>query len=68
MALTIARGIGLLAGDLILTRDEIEALMAGLLAVSGAPTGRTRLTDWLREYAETVGAVYASELQRHYRR
>jgi uncharacterized protein YbjT (DUF2867 family) len=54
-------------GDVLITRDEIAGLMAGLLVSRQAPTGSTRLEDWLREHKQSVGSVYASELQRHYR-
>lgn len=67
LALTIARCIGWFVGDVVLTKDEVAGLTADLLAVSGEPTGCTRLTDWLQENGDTVGAVYASELKRHYK-
>jgi hypothetical protein len=51
----------------MLTRDEVEGLMANLLVSDGPPTGQTRLGDWLDENADSVGAKYASELRRHYR-
>lgn len=51
-------------GDVLLTREEIGALMAGLLAVDAPPAGKTRLTDWAREQAATLGVRYASELAR----
>jgi hypothetical protein len=53
--------------DVMLTRDEVEGLMANLLISSDPPTGETRLSDWLDEYAPSVGTRYASELNRHYR-
>ncbi len=28
------------------------------------PTGWTRLTDWIRDHAETLGRMYTSELAR----
>lgn len=56
--------LGRLVGDVIVTRDEIEGLMAGLLHVDAPPVGTTRLTDWVREHADTLGASYASELER----
>jgi NADH dehydrogenase len=67
MALSIARCIGLFLGDVVLTRDEVAGLSVDLLAVDSQPTGTTRLTDWLRQHAATLGAVYHSELKRHYR-
>lgn len=64
-----ARMIGLLVRDVVLTRDEIDGLTADLLVSKSGqePTGTTRLSDWLDDNAEHLGARYASELQRHYR-
>ncbi len=56
--------IGRMVGDVLITRQEIEGLMAGLLHVNAAPAGTTRLTDWARENAGTLGLRYASELAR----
>lgn len=64
IAYGFARLMGRLVGDVIVTRDEIEGLMAGLLYVDAPPTGATRLTDWAREHAAGLGARYAGELQR----
>ena len=52
--------------DVVLTRDEVEGLRANLLVSSAPPTGRTRLSDWLRQNAEWIGREYMSELGRHY--
>jgi NADH dehydrogenase len=51
-------------GDVTITRDEIEGLMAGLLYTNSKPVGTIRLTDWLIENASTVGIHYSSELAR----
>ncbi|MBI4678589.1 MAG: NAD(P)H-binding protein [Elusimicrobia bacterium] len=56
--------IGKLTGDIMITTEEIEGLMAGLLATDSLPTGQTRLTDWARTNAPTLGLRYASELAR----
>ncbi len=57
--------IGKVMGDVFITRDEIAGLMADLLYVPGAkPAGRTALTQWAREHADTLGRHYASELAR----
>jgi uncharacterized protein YbjT (DUF2867 family) len=56
--------IGKCVGDVLITRDEIEGLMGDLLYTQSAPTGATRLTDWMREHAATLGVRYASELAR----
>ena len=62
-----ARIMGYLVSDVVVTQDEIEGLMANLLFSEGSPTGHTRLSDWLDQNADTVGAHYGSELSRHYR-
>ncbi|MDP6438053.1 MAG: NAD(P)H-binding protein [Candidatus Brocadiia bacterium] len=59
-----AIAIGKIVGDVIVTRDEIEGLMAGLLYVDSPPAGDTRLTDWAGEHADSLGRHYASELAR----
>jgi uncharacterized protein YbjT (DUF2867 family) len=56
--------IGRLVGDVTITREEIEGLMADSLCVDAPPAGSTRLTDWAREHAATLGKRYASELAR----
>jgi NADH dehydrogenase len=60
----VAKAIGAATGDVMITREEIEGLMAGLLCVDTPPTGATRLTDWIREHADTLGRAYTSELAR----
>ena len=57
--------IGKLMGDIFITRDEIDGLMANLLYVPGAPpAGSTPLTGWVRQHADELGRHYASELAR----
>ena len=56
--------LGKLVGDVMITREEIKGLMADLLATSAPPAGQTRLTDWVRQHADTLGKHYASELAR----
>ena len=64
LGLLSARLIGRIVGDVMLTRDEIDALCADLLWTPGPATGTTRLTDWARENAATLGRRYANELAR----
>lgn len=59
-----SRVIGWWVRDVFITREEIQGLMDGLLYVDDAPSGQTRLTDWMRLHAETLGRCYASELGR----
>jgi len=59
--------LGAMLRDVLLTREEYQAMAAGL-ADSGAPaTGRISLTDWIAEHRDSLGRGYASELDRHYR-
>jgi uncharacterized protein YbjT (DUF2867 family) len=58
------RLLGRLVGDVLVTRDEIGALMAGLLHVESPALGRMRLREWLDETAPRLGRRYASELGR----
>jgi len=56
--------LGRCVGDVMITREEIRGLMADLLHVNSRPTGITRLTDWIREHADSLGREYTSELAR----
>jgi NADH dehydrogenase len=56
--------IGWFVNDTFVTREEIDGLMAGLLYVDAPPAGPTRLTEWMRANAGTLGRNYASELRR----
>jgi len=60
----VGRILGKLMGDILITRDEIAGLMQELLYVNSPPVGTTRLTDWAKEHASTLGLHYASELSR----
>ncbi len=56
--------VGRVMGDVTITRDEIEGLMANLLYVETPPTGVTRLTEWAAAHADSLGRHYANELAR----
>lgn len=64
VGLGIAGVLGRLSGDVMLTRAEIGALMAGLLCTDSPPAGLTRLTDWALAHRDDLGRRYASELAR----
>ena len=66
LALFLARFIGYAVKDVVITKDEIQGLMSNLLVSESPPTGQTRLSDWLEQNADRVGANYISDLQRHY--
>ena len=67
LALHASRAIGVMVKDIVLTRDELYGLMADLLVSEEPPRGRTRLSEWLKANADSVGREYHSELDRHYR-
>jgi uncharacterized protein YbjT (DUF2867 family) len=61
-----ARGLGLFVRDVVLTRDEIRGLMAGLLVSHDPPLGRIVFSEWLDEHKTSIGRSYANELHRHF--
>ena len=64
LALMAGRLLGMLVKDVIITRDEIGGLMAGLLVSGRPPTCPTLLSDWLKDNAASLGMRYASEISR----
>jgi NADH dehydrogenase len=66
IGLFLSQIMGVVLKDVVLTSDELKGLMAELLISSQTPTGQTSIRDWLATNADTCGAAYASELQRHY--
>jgi NADH dehydrogenase len=66
LALLAANALSMFVGDILLTREELDGLMAGLLVSTEPPLGKTRLGDWLEANKDRVGVRYASELKRHF--
>ncbi len=60
----VGKIVGAFVGDVIITREEIRGLMAGLLHTESKPTGETSLIKWATANRETLGVRYASELGR----
>ena len=67
MALAAAMLAGRLAGDMLLTKDELDDLMQDILVSHEPPRGTIRLSNWLPTNKDGIGKSYASEVQRHYR-
>jgi uncharacterized protein YbjT (DUF2867 family) len=65
LLLCLARLIGLVVRDVVLTRDEIGGLMSNLLVSHNPANGQTYLSQWLTENANALGTSYVSELKRH---
>jgi uncharacterized protein YbjT (DUF2867 family) len=66
LALLAAQFLSLFVGDVILTPEEVDGLMANLLVSKRPALAKTAFRDWLEENKANVGAQYASEIQRHY--
>jgi len=66
LALLAAQVISLFVKDVVLTPEEVDGLMAGLLVSKDPSLGRIHLADWLEANKDKVGAHYASELRKHY--
>jgi uncharacterized protein YbjT (DUF2867 family) len=58
--------LGLLLHDVLLTREEFDAMAAGLATTSGPATGTIALSDWLTAHGPELGLRYANELDRHF--
>ncbi len=61
-----ARVLGLALHDVQLTRDEYQAMAAGLADTDGPATGTTKLPAWLAGNAANLGRSYPNELNRHF--
>lgn len=60
----VSRIFSWILNDVLVTEEEIEGLMKGLLYVDSAPAGKRKLTDWAKDHADLVGRRYTSELAR----
>ena len=66
LALRLSQIIGVMRRDVILTREEVDGLLADLLVTESAPTGQTKLSEWMTAHRESLGRRYQSELARHF--
>ena len=66
LALLAAQFLSLFLGDVLLTPEEVDGLMSGLLVSKEPPRGKTSLREWLDINKDRVGKRYASELARHF--
>jgi uncharacterized protein YbjT (DUF2867 family) len=65
-ALAAARLAGVFLRDVVVTRDELGALEAGLLVSEEPPLGTQRFEPWLSQNADTIGRRYTSEVRRNF--
>ncbi|MGH3066204.1 MAG: NAD(P)H-binding protein [Gaiellaceae bacterium] len=66
-ALVAARVAGFFLRDVVVTRDELEALEAGLLVSNETPLGTERFDEWVAENGHGLGRRYTSEVARNFR-
>jgi uncharacterized protein YbjT (DUF2867 family) len=66
IALAASRVASFALRDVLLTHDELDALMAGLIVSHEEPLGRDRFEVWLARNAPRVGRRYTSELARNF--
>ena len=68
-ALAMARMIGFIVKDVVVNRQELDGLMAGLTASDQTPAaGRIKLTEWIARHSADLGVEWASEIGRNYER
>jgi NADH dehydrogenase len=68
LSLFCSKILGLLVNDVVLTKEEIDGLMSGLLVSNAPPTGKTLFSNWIKQNTNTIGTRYSSEMDRHYLR
>ena len=67
LSLATARVAGLVLRDVILTRDELGMLKAGLLISHEPPLGTDSFSEWVLANGDELGRQYHSELARNFR-
>lgn len=66
--LTIARFLGIVLRDELMSAGELRGLMDELVATDGPATGEVSFLEWIHKHRETLGRAYVSEMKRNYRR
>jgi NADH dehydrogenase len=66
LALVMAKLLGLMLGDVLLTRYELLGLMEERLYVGLPGAAQTAFSAWAQEHADTLGKQYVNELKRHH--
>jgi uncharacterized protein YbjT (DUF2867 family) len=66
--LTIARFLGIVLRDELMSAEELRGLMDELVATDAPATGEASFLEWIHKNRETLGRAYVSEMKRNYRR
>lgn len=64
VGLAVARALGPIVRDVVLTREEVAGLMRGLLDSDAPTAGPTKLSEWASAHRAALGVRYASEVGR----
>ena len=64
LGVAVGRLVGMIVGDVVVTREEVAGLMQNLLVTPSPPAGRTALSQWILEHRDSLGRRYSSELAR----
>jgi NADH dehydrogenase len=67
LGISLGKLIGLAIRDVILTKDELDGLMANMLTSEQEFNAKTKFSEWLDDNCNNIGTSYASELDRHFR-
>lgn len=59
--------LSLVLRDRLLTREEYQAMAAGLADSDAPATGKIIFTEWVADHGAELGRHYANELERHFR-
>lgn len=60
----VSKLVNVAKNDVVITRQEIEGLMRGLLDSSAPSAGETKLSTYIEGQKETLGIRYANEIKR----
>jgi uncharacterized protein YbjT (DUF2867 family) len=61
-----AAGLNFALRDVLLTKDEYNAMADNLADTTGPSTGHTSLPAWIEANGSSLGVTYANELERHF--
>jgi uncharacterized protein YbjT (DUF2867 family) len=64
LGVALARLVGRIVGDVVVTSEEVAGLMQNLLVTSTPPAGSTALSQWAQLHGSALGRRYSSELAR----
>ncbi len=62
----LSSALGLALQDVLLTKEEYQAMASGLADTESPSTGSMELSNWISERGGDLGLHYANELRRHF--